>query len=305
MERNMPIFSTEHARSFFESIGFAVEDIPEAEAEGQKRADLRVTIGEEEYVVEAKFRSPHREWYEVLQRAEAGEFATTTREVEPWRTLSDVIQKARAQLVATPASTSAFRILWVVAPHSDDSFVIPCIEKQLLGVRQLFVYQAEDFSKNFGASPTLRQCYYFEDNDFERYPEIDAAMLFAQDGGQLFVNHFSPNRDRFRRSRLYEVVSGKGAVIDADVLRRDGKALMLDTDFGGPRGAGAQQTYLRVKHDILVNVVHESHWKGVAVVPVRTTSSAAENEAEHFAAEEGDGAVSATEEKANGEHDGG
>jgi hypothetical protein len=298
----MQILSTEHARSFFTSIGFFVEDIPEAV--GQKRADLRVTVGEDEYVVEAKFRSPHREWYEVLQRAETGELATITREVEPWRTLSDVVQKARAQLAATPASTSAFRILWMVALHPDDNFVIACIRKQLLGVRQLFVYRVEDFSKNFGVPPELQQCYYFEASDFERYPEIDAAMLFDQDGGQLFVNHFSPNRDRFRRSSLYAAINEKGALVDAEILRRNGKVLMLDTDFAGPRGAGTQQTYLREKHDILVTIMHENQWKGVAVIPVGAASIAKESEAQHSASEEGT-APSMAEEKANGRHDGG
>lgn len=67
------------------------------------------------------------------------------REVEPWKTMSDVIQNARAQLVATPTLTSAFRILWVVALHSDGNLVIACIKKQLLGVRQLFVYRIEIF----------------------------------------------------------------------------------------------------------------------------------------------------------------
>jgi hypothetical protein len=266
----MPILSTEHARSFFTSHGFAVEDI--AEAEGQKRADLRITIDEEEYVVEAKFRSPHREWYEALKRAKSGEFATTTREIEPWRALSDVIRKAREQLIATPASALAFRILWVVAPHSDDDFVIACIERQLLGRRQLLVYRAEDFSKNFGAPPRAQQCYYFDDNDFERYPEIDAAMLCTQEGGQLFVNHFSPNRDRFRNSRLCPAIAERGAAVDAEILTQDGRALMLDTDFSGPRGAGTQQTYLRERHDILVSVMHENHWKGVAVATLGTAS---------------------------------
>jgi hypothetical protein len=55
---------------------------------------------------------------------------------------------------------------------------------------------------------------------------------------------------------------------------RDGRAFMLDADFRGPRGAGAQQTYLRERHNVLVNGGHEKHWKGIAVIPAGAMGSA-------------------------------
>jgi hypothetical protein len=123
-------------------------------------------------------------------------------------------------------------------------------------------------------------------------------MLFAQDGGQLFVNAFSPNRDRLRRSRLYEVVNAKGAVVDAEILEQQGKALLLGKDFAGPRGAGAQQTYLRAKYDILANVVHQTHWKGIVTIPMQATGATSEHPVtEPDSVSEAAGTI--------GEHDGG
>jgi hypothetical protein len=272
----MTELSKEHARSFFSSQGFAVEDIPTAGDQGEQRADLRVSFDGEEYLVEAKVREPHREWQATIQRAETDGFASTSRSIEPWWLLAKRISEAHAQLVATPASPDAFRVLWVVALHGDADFVISCVEKQLTGVRQLFAFRAEPFTQDLGGAPQAQYCYYFEDNDFERYPEIDAAMLCMREGGQLFVNHFSPNRERFRRSRLHSVVNSAGAVVDAEVRVRNGQALMLDTDFRGPRGGGAQQSYLREKHGLLVSVAMESQFHGVAVIPVASPEGAEE-----------------------------
>ena len=265
----MTELSKEHARSFFSSQGFAVEDIATAGDDGEQRADLRVSVDGEEYIVEAKVREPHREWHTTLQKAEVDGFASATRPIEPWWVLAKRISEARDQLGATPASANAFRVLWVVALHGDASFVISCVEKQLIGVRQLFAYRTEMFSQDFiGAAPDARDCYYYEDNDFERYPEIDAAMLCTREGGQLFVNHFSPNRERFRESRLYSILNLYGAVVDAEVLVKNGRALMLDTDFRGPREGGAQKSYLREKHGVLVSVAIESQYHGITFIPV-------------------------------------
>lgn len=261
----MPDLSTEHARHFFSTNGFAVHDIPTAGELGQKRADLRVTAGAEEYTVEAKEREPHRDWQVAAQKADLDGFASISRDIRPWWLLGKRIAEAREQLVATPASPDAFRVLWVVALHGDAQFVTSCYEKQLLGRRLLMAFRPEYFADRMTDAVEAWQCLYFDDNDFERYPELDAAMLCTPAGGQLLVNHFSPNRERFRSSRLYSIVDQYGAVLDAEVLVRNRRALMIDTDFRGPRGQGAQQTYLEEKYGLLVSVAQESQFHGVAV----------------------------------------
>lgn len=79
-------------------------------------------------------------------------------------------------------------------------------------------------------------------------------------------------------------------MVDAEDMRRNGQALMLDADSVGPRGAGAQQTYLREKHYVLVTIVHQNHWKGIAVVPAGAAPVAGGG-VQHSAVEE-DGSLS-------------
>ncbi|AUX46897.1 uncharacterized protein SOCE26_084070 [Sorangium cellulosum] len=261
--------STEHARLFFTSLGCEVEDI--AVVEGQKRADLRVTWKEEEYVVEAKFREPHREWHAAREHARANGYATTSRDIEPWTVLSNTITKARAQLVSTPASPDAFRVLWVVALHGDDRFVIDCTEKKLVGTRLLFAL------RDFYEPPEAIECYYYDDNEFERCPEIDAAMLCTREGGRLFVNHHSPSRERFRSSYVYSTVNKKGAVVDAEILVKNGHALMLDVDFKNPRAGNGQWEYIKDKYGVLTSAAIESQFFGIAITSAPVVSSDTEN----------------------------
>lgn len=253
--------SAELARDFFTWLGFQVEDIPTID--GQKRADLRAVLDGEEHVLEAKERLPHFEWRAAMQQAEAQGYAITTRAIEPWQTLSNTILKAHAQLVATPAGSDAFRILCIFAPHSDDDFVISCVEKRLIGVQLLMAY------RSLREPPEPIDCYYYDENDFERCPGIDAALLFARDGARLLINHYSANRERFLTSYLCTTLMAKAerAVIDAVSETQAGRGFMLDKDFSGPREGNAQWTYLRDKHGVLTSRVMESYFKSVLIVP--------------------------------------
>lgn len=262
--------SAEYARSFFSRLGCRVEDI--SVVDGEKRADLRAFLSEDEYVVEAKFREPDREWRLAMQRAEVDGFATITRALVPWMVLSNTILKAHAQLVATPASAAAFRILWVIALHDDDKFVISCVEKRLLGVRLLMAF------RDLHTPPQALECYYYDDNDFERCPGIDAAVMCTREGVRLLVNHHSPNRERFHASHLCRTLTAEAAraVIDATVETQEGRALMLDTDFQGPREGNAQWRYIKEKYGKLTTATMESDFKGLAIIPAAAINSYAQ-----------------------------
>lgn len=256
--------STEHARSYFTSMGFTVEDIPEALA--QKRADLRATIKGEEYIVEAKHRQPEREWRAAMLRLEVDGFATASREILPWATLSKSIHNAHAQLSATPAGPEAFRILWIAALHDDDHFVISCVRKCLLGTHRVLVF------RDLAVPPQDQYCYYYDENDFESCPQIDAAALCTRASAQLIVNNHSPRCERFRRSHLYSVVAAHNALTDGEIEAQDGKALMLGMDFQGPRDGAARGAYLGNKYGVRVMPMNESAFTGVALYPTTTPS---------------------------------
>jgi hypothetical protein len=254
--------STEHARLVLSSEGFTVDDIPvEPPA---KRADLRLWFGQEEYVVEAKLREPHEGWLELLKQVAQEGYASTSRPINPWNSLSSTLTEAHAQLLATPAGESAFRVLWLVALHDDDHFVISCIEKRLLG--SVEVTGIDPIKLSIGES---KVCYHHASNDFQRCAGIDAAVLGTRTGANLFVNYFSERREAFRKTQLHAMFSVHGAVVDPEVLEASGKAYMLGRDFVGPRNGQTQWKYLYERYGVRTTVMQEFQFAAMAAISVR------------------------------------
>lgn len=247
--------STEFARSVLSAAGFRVEPIPTNE--DAQRADLRATIGGEEYVIEAKLREPEARWFDLYAAASARGGATMSRSVEPWNALSKTIRKAHRQLMATPRSPDALCVLWVVAPHPDGEFVTACFEKRLLGLVNLLLVKGQRLSLS------TKPCFYHSGNDFERCRGLDGAVVGTERGARLLINHFSPRRDQLRRSRLHALF-GK-AVVDAEQSVLRGEALMLDSDFVGQRDGAAQWEYLMRKYGVATAVMMDSQFNGLVV----------------------------------------
>lgn len=254
--------STEHARIVLAAEGFTVTDIP-AEPPA-KRADLRLWFGREEYVVEAKLREPHAGWLELLKQVAQEGYASTSRQISPWNSLSSTLTEAHEQLVATPAGESAFRVLWLVALHDDDDFVISCVEKRLLGSVEVIAIDPVKLSVS-----ESKVCYHHGSNDFERCAGIDAAVLGTRKGANLFVNYFSANRNAFRSARLHGMFAAHGAVVDPEMDVASGTAYMLGRDFLGPRDGQTQGKYLYERYGIRTTVMQEFQFAAMAAISVR------------------------------------
>jgi len=252
--------STEHARANLVAEGFHVEDI--AVEPPAKRADLRLRFTDEEYLLEAKLRRPHGSWREFMAKARTEGSASMSRTVDPWSALSSTITEANEQLLATPASAGAFRMLWAIALDDDQKFVIACLEKRLLGTELLVAVSRNDLY-----NLKMLECYYYASNDFERCPELDAAVLGTEEGGKLFVNYFSKKRESFRRSHMYRMFAARNAVIDPELVAAQGGALMLASDFVGPRGNRTQWEYLKERYGVLTSVSVDSQFDGIVSIP--------------------------------------
>jgi hypothetical protein len=255
--------SMEHARQVLSDEGFVVEDIPVAPPEN--RADLRLWFGDEEYVLEAKLREPHEGWLKLKERVSAFTaegYASITRKIDPWNSLSNTITHANKQLVATPAGTDAFRVLWMVALRDDDEFVVSCLKKRLLGSQLLTAVDAK-------APNNVKtvECYYHSSNDFERCPEMDAAVLGTRKGGNLFLNYFSARREAFRHSKLHSMFGARNAVVDPELEAIQGKAYMLGRDFNAPRDGKSQWSYLKKRYGVGTSVMVESQFSGLLSIP--------------------------------------
>lgn len=241
--------STEFARFILTKEDFNVKDIEVCHSE--KRADLLVSYGSEEYIVEAKSRAPHRGWNELMKQVRDEGCATISRHIDPWSALSSTIHEAYQQLLSTPAPAEAFRVLWWIALHDDGAFVKACMEKRLIGTERLVAVEGDMLDK----PPKILDCYYHGSNDFERCPKLDAAVIGTQEGAKLLVNMHSEQRARFRRSRLHAMFAKYNAVIDAEVAEQRGKAFMLGRDFVGPRNGKSQWAYIRDRYGVGTSVM--------------------------------------------------
>ena len=195
----MPVKSTEDARRWLRFFGLSVEDIPRARQPAQQTADLRAEWNAEEYIVEAKIREPHEDWVKLCRDAEAEDIASTIREMR-LGTLSGKIRNAYGQLMATLCAPNAFHVFWFLA-ESDYQFVESCLQRQLLGLVALVTYSASDKIE----VSTVRHCFHYEYNDFERCPGLDAAVVSTPDGVNLYLNFYSENRARFRLGAAHEL----------------------------------------------------------------------------------------------------
>ncbi len=248
-----------HARDCLVAEGFRIEEIDPANTE--KRADLRAFWQGEEYVVEAKSREEGKGWPAFVQQARGGVVTDLSRQVQPWSAISSTIEEGRCQLLATPAQGGAFRILWVVALHEDDEFVIRCIEKRLFGdVKVVVVKSGYDRLQ-------IKQCFYYAPSDFQKFPDLDAAVLSTRKGGKLCVNTFSPRVEALRSGRLYTILASHRAVVDPATLEATGKAFLIGQDYRGKVSAEGRWSYLKSKYGVSTSVGLENQFNGLLYIP--------------------------------------
>ena len=248
-----------HVRDCLVAEGFRIEEIDPTPTE--KRADLRAFWNNEEYVIEAKSREESKDWLAFVQQARPGAVTDISRQVRPWNAISSTIEEAHDQLLATPTQREAFRILWMVALHDDDGFVIKCVEKRLLGEVKVVVM------KSGHEMPQIKHCFFYAPSDFQRFPDLDAAVLSTRKGGKLCVNTFSHRVEALRGGRLYTLLASHRAVIDPATLEATGKAFLIDKDYCGKPSAQGLWSYLKARYGVSTSVMLENQFNGLLSIP--------------------------------------
>ncbi len=211
--------SIDHASSFLGEYGFAVDSIPLGNSE---TTILRARAARDEYIIDANSIA---DWSFIMD-----DVGGDARRALSWKCLSQVIMGARDRLLATkPSSQSALKILWRAMSIAEFATQL---EASLYGAQPIALYP----------SGRILYCYHFDRNLFEVCPEIDAAVLCTPGHRRLLINYFSPNRVRFRQSRLYSLL--KPRVIDPECDERYGRAYIIGS--GGARDASGtiQREYL-------------------------------------------------------------
>jgi hypothetical protein len=250
-------FSKIHAKKCLSGEGFIVEEISTAQ---NSRADLRASWNNEEYIIEAKGKDQTLSWTSLVSKAESDVLSSISRDVKPWNALSAVTSDAYKQLTSTPASNTAFRILWLVAAHNDSAFVLSCIEKRLFGLENVVAI------KSFHTPPIVKPCYYHGHNDFIRFPDLDAVILSNLQAGYMCVNSFSHRRQSLRASRLYSVLNERGAVRDPEIAESEGTAFLIAEKNINRSSSGGQWKYLKEKYGYGTSVMMDSQFNALMSV---------------------------------------
>jgi len=196
---------------------FEVEEVAEAEGEGEKRPDLVAVDRQRRYIIEIKRRlgskAVEKEWRAKLDRGEVGERAVShTRN----RTVAANSRKAASQIEAL-ATGEDLRLVWHVALGREANALFEQIEASLCGRRGVV------------GSDSLPRilCYYFTHSDFfTRREKLDGAIVSTQEEHKLCINTYSERVNLLRSSRLAERFAN--AILDPVALEKDGHCYVAD-----------------------------------------------------------------------------
>lgn len=187
------------ATRFFSGLGYSVAAIPEA---GDKRADLDVHDGENQYIVEVK------------EKLDTGTQITySTVDVGPSKIqvgrephsrsnrLDGVLKHGNKQLNETPGADRAFNLLWLYTEGGNAEMTVRRALYTFYGVATLIPVSQSGNGVN---------CVYFDYSTAFAMPTVDGLIVVESNSHNLCLNEFSPNYSRFKTSRL---VSALGAAV--------------------------------------------------------------------------------------------
>ncbi|REK08662.1 MAG: hypothetical protein DWQ37_20200, partial [Planctomycetota bacterium] len=189
MEYSKRIASLELSR-----LGFHVDEIPEG---SDKRADLCVKDDAHTYYIEAKEKFTADESPEQRQERYArGDYWRPVAQLAPNNTVSGVLRDAHGQLRQTPKPDSAFQLVWY---HADSDLQWQLAFATFYGYMHL--------SATWPPEAESAECFYFTFSAAYAMPDVEALLLSEGDGLHMCMNEFSPRREEFRSSRLFNVFS--------------------------------------------------------------------------------------------------
>lgn len=249
---------------FLESASYSVEFIPRSKEQGQKRADLKATLGEETLIVEAKGKAPHQGYLDLLKQVQEQGFGSCTRQEIAWNALSSVVEEASRQLKETSAPENSSRILWISCLHDDWEFVFEAFQHRLYGVVDLNLFrETGDLPEMVG----IRRCFYYNSSDFFRYPIIDAAILAGPTDAKVLVNEFGNRVKQFRLTNLYLKMKERGVLCDPKLLCESGDALAIFVP--SLQDHDSKWQYLLDSYGFKTSVIFNYNYKALVSVPIK------------------------------------
>jgi len=201
-----------------EALEFRVERIPEDPK--LSKPDLRATKGTEVYYFEVKTRKLDAELRSKMESVAVGNTESMLVSLDKQNWLSGDIKKAGEQLKSL-AGPADFRVLWYRA--DSNPFVQDAREQlgsTLLGIRMVI--------GQHNGEKRIRPCVYAGFSDYWRYRDIDGSIVEVDGLINLIPNEFSPRREAFSQSALFEIL--REATVDIQRLERNDLCYIVELD---------------------------------------------------------------------------
>jgi hypothetical protein len=227
-----------------QDFGFISSEIPEEPQKG-RRADIRATKASQSFLIEVKTKEDHPEFMAALDNTKDLEIVPYEKQLRRSNTFGKIIREGVNQLEQTPDDAQSFKCIWFRAIEGLLTDAFDLMKATLYGTRYLLVRD-----KSGGFSYTI--CFYFDPNEFFKFPSLDAVILDNGRRAELSVNSFSRRFTEFRRSCLYQLFESIRALTDPLKLEKQSDIFVVDTDIAR-NDKDAVIKYLQGKYGISVN----------------------------------------------------
>ena len=204
MDSNAENLEEQEIRAFFEDeMRLTITRIP---ASATQSADFLVDGDGAGYILEVKTRSDDKASKTALA---TGDVVFGAESLGWARWASDMLRSSKQQLTSSdPVHLRLWVLCFVVKRSSAADAVFDQIVGTLYGVRQVAYSDSDEDDMATG-----RDCLHVVPGAFERWPEIDAAIVSAGAAITLCINECSPRLGKLKSSRLWSFFAERGGPI--------------------------------------------------------------------------------------------
>ena len=208
------------ARKFFEAVGLSVVRIPTDQG---LSPDFLVSGDGPGYLVEAKGRFDDDL---IKKELDSTGMANRTRPVGYSEHIEKIVRNARKQMKAYDPEHQYQWLVWlsVETVFAGHELTFEQFISTLYGARTAVHGREEG-----GAVST--QCFYARSGPFERWPEIDGALISALGSYMLCVNEFSPHATDLCGQHVSKRLCERKAVFLPYEREKEGHCFIVDLDL--------------------------------------------------------------------------
>ena len=230
----------QEARRFFEEgLGLIVTRVPSTTS---KTPDFLIDGEQPGYVLEVKSRCDDESF---LKELEHGSTAVRSRVLGHDRWAVDQARSARKQLICSDPTRERFWVLWfAVECLSSTEAMFNQVIGTLYGIRQVAYW--DEVSQTMHG----RECLFVVPGVFERWPDIDGAIVTVGDSITLCANEFSDKAERFQSSLLCQSFAQRGGPVRPSDLEANRGFLSIADRTIDRTSEEAVRQYLSQRYDL-------------------------------------------------------